>query len=606
MGISGNLLTCLQEQELGNSYDSERQLLCNLGIKTSSSLETAIVYRGLFDILVAVNQKSGDIILSSASVEKLQELVFGNYAIPRDGNFIYEQDLISSIQYSVINDYIQKGKYHFVKISPKEKISSCFLCSLGTFKPYPDFKGYDVYTLSSVSNLVREYENALDRMYCKFRLKSDNSTIVCSRKRLPNGGKKLMSVPTPYCKLYAYDLSGAFIEIPIFDILSVEPYYTSQFESDISEGIVSIGGKNYTINRDILERYYGSSYYLLETQKVKERWALEDIMEGKLTTVEQVFHKYKFNRNVGFPVVRTFKDLVDYLVQSVESPDVHDSSKLTARVLSNVSLITSNKVSFYRTIKLSSIPEYKVVSVDKVLPKSVVIAGVSKDFGYQVSTAYVNVGSTIKDVCNKEFIRQFGSLIGTLEIYVDESNGTPLNLLGQTVLADHINAGDYVNNFNEYYEVLVDIMNANGVPWYSESTVKHLFINNLVRALKEDFRKRGIKEKEYIKDYGVFGVELCKFIRLVKSMPETKHKGYLVNTIRKYDNYDKALKIEIQQAYSENKQREGSLLGKLPFKVRVDKKVVYINLTEINHTIAVEWSINEDGSVALSDRYESV
>ena len=237
-----------------------------------------------------------------------------------------------------------------------------------------------------------------------------------------------------------------------------------------------------------------------------------------------------------------------------------------------------------------------------------VVAGVSRDYGYQVATVRVDIGCNIKDVCIKEFKRQFGSLCSPLEIYKTKEDGSPLDLplSLQCKLAESINAGDYVCNFNEYYRVLVEIMNANNVPWCNEVSVQHLFINNLVRALKEDFKKSGLSGKEYIKDYSVFGVELCKYLRLVKGMGEVKHKGYLVNHVRKYGTYDKGLKNEIRCALDKGSDTSGLLGGKLPFKVILAKKVVLITLSEIGHTISVGWSENVDKSLVLSDSYESV
>lgn len=607
--ISSSPISCIEEQKLANSYLQEKEELLKIGIKTSSSLDTSIVYRGLRDILVAVNKKSGDIILCTVSVEKLSELVNFNCVIPRDTSFTYEQELIKNcIQYDVINTYIQKGKYHFVKLVPYRKASSCFICSFSAFNPYPSFEGYDVYTLSSFSFWFNKLERELEKGYMTVSFISGKSDVVCTRIQSSECARGRVKVSCLYCKLYAYDMSGAFIDIPLFDIKGIKPYYHSEFEQRAKEGIVRIGGKDYTSNRDILERYYLQDFYLLETQRVKERWALEDILTGRITSLNQILSKYRFNMDVGFPVVKDFSALVDYLVQSVESRENSEPSKLTLRVLANVSLIQSNKVSYYRTVKLNNIPEYNVINVNEVLPSFVKIAGVSKDYGYQVSTAKVVAGCNIKEVCIKEFKRQFGSLCGSIEIYKSQNDGSPLELplSMQRKLAETINAGDYVFNFKDYYKVLVEIMNANNVPWCNEVSVQHLFVNNLVKALKEDLRRSGIKGKEYIKDYSIFSLELCKYLRLVRGMGETKHKGYLVNFIRQYKVYDKGIKDEIRRALDSSKDISGLLGGKLPFKVSLSKKVVYITLSEIAHTISISWSENVDKSIVLSDNYESV
>lgn len=607
--VASSLISCIEEQRLANSYQQEREQLLKLGIKTASSLDTAIVFRGLQDILVAVNRKSGDVILCSASVEKLSELVRLNCVIPRGGDFMYEQELLTSnLQYSTINDYIQKGKYHFVKLIPYRKVSSCFLCQFSAFKPYPNFEGYEVYTLSAFSAWFNSIEQTLSKGYVTVSFLSGSADLVCTRLPKASGGNALLSVPCLYCKLYAHDLSDAFVQISVFDIKDIQPYYASEFERSINEGIVRIGGKNYTSNREILEMYYGGEYYLLETQKVKERWALEDILSRKITTLEQVMSKYRFDTNIGFPLIKDFNALVDYLVQSIDDRAKGEPDKVTVRVLASVGLIKTNKVSFYRTVKLNSIPEYTVVPFDEVLPSQVVIAGVSKDYGYQVSYAKVGAGCNVKEVCIKEFKRQFGSLCGSLEVYKTPSDGCPLDisLKLQRKLAESINAGDYVCNFKDYYKVLVEIMNANNVPWCNEVSVQHLFINNLVRALKEDFKKKNLCERAYIRDFSVFSVELCKYIRLVQGMSEVKHKGYLVNHVRQYSSYDKGLKQEIRKAIDQGKDTEGILGGKLPFKIILSKKVVLVTLSEIGHSISVSWSENSDKSLVLADKYESV
>ena len=72
------LMTCVEEQSLANTATLEREELLKLGINTSSSLQSAILYRAFRDILVAVDKKSGDITLCTASPNKISELVANN------------------------------------------------------------------------------------------------------------------------------------------------------------------------------------------------------------------------------------------------------------------------------------------------------------------------------------------------------------------------------------------------------------------------------------------------------------------------------------------------------------------------------------------------
>lgn len=240
--ISSSPISCIEEQKLANSYLQEREQLLQIGIKTASSLETAIVYRGLRDILVAVNKKSGDIILCTASIEKLNQLVDLNCVIPRDSGFTYEYELMKNcVQYDVINTYIQKGKYHFVKLVPYRKASSCFICSFSAFKPYPTFEGYEVYTLTSFSFWFSKLKRELEKGYMNVSFISGNPDVVCTRIQTAGCARGTIKVSCLYCKLYAYDMSGAFIDIPLFDIKDITPHYSSEFEQIVNEGIVRIG-----------------------------------------------------------------------------------------------------------------------------------------------------------------------------------------------------------------------------------------------------------------------------------------------------------------------------------------------------------------------------
>lgn len=609
MGIDVNimpkLITCEEEQRSSNSYFQEKQKLLELGIETSSSHQSAILYRAFSDILVAVSQKSGNIILCTASHQKISELVGNNCVIPRDNQFRYEQDLLNRLQYSTINSYIKKGKFYLIQLVPVSKSSSLFLCNLSGFSPYPDFNGYGVYTLSTFSAWYNQVNAILAQGM--HTVKYENSQVVCSLYSTNNiCGREVGAIRPLRCTAFmfsAVDSSGMFLQIPAFSLKGIYSYGMSDLELALRNGVINIGGKNYTSNRGILEKFYGDTFYSFESVGVRQRWALEEALSVPCVSLEHLYKKYKLYPDKGTPYIGNVGDFIEYLSSSLGMPSGDNSKSVVARVLVNPNMIYQKKVSYYRTIKLDKSCSYNVVPVESVLPSLVTFSAVSKDYGYQVVTHEVSVGCNTIEECSNEFKRMFGSLVKFCDMYKSsDGSGTypvEFSLSIQKRLVESLNAGDFVSNFGEYFKIISEILRENGVKFISEVSVKHLFVNNLVIEL----RKAGVRKGE-IKDFAVVSHELWKYVRFCKDKDLDEHKSILINTVRSYKFSDKVLKEEIKRVLDTDCQSvQFDVSSTMSAEVNKKNGYVSISMHEVGHSIDVRFRKTEDGGVELSNKY---
>lgn len=609
MGIDANimpkLITCEEEQKANNSYFQEKQKLLELGIETSSSHQSAIIFRALSDILVAVSQKSGNITLCTASPQKIGELVGNNCVIPRDNSFRYEQDLLNRLQYTTINSYIKKGKFYLIQLVPVRKSSSLFLCNLTGFSPYPDFEGYDVYTLSSFSIWYNQVNAMLAQGMHTVKY-GDGSQALCSLYSTNTVGGRMIGALRPLrCTAFVFnvvDSSGMFLQIPAFSLRGIYTHSMSDFEMALRSGVVCIGGKNYTSSRSILERFYGDTFYNFESVGVRQRWALEEALSVPNVSLAHLYKKYKLYPDKGTPYFDTIENFIEYLSNLLDVPSGEDSKSVVARVLINPSLVYQKKVSYYRTIKLDKVPEYKVVNLESVLPSFAVFSAVSKDYGYQVVTHKISVGCDANKECENEFKRMFGSMVQFCDMFnLGESSGTypiEISLEEQKRLVESLNAGDFVNNFSEYFKILSVILKENGAKFIDVNSVKYLFVNSLAVALK----KAGIRNRE-IKDYSIVSCELWKYVRYCKDTEVEEHKNRIVNTVRSYRNTDTAIKNEIKRVLETGKSTKSEVAPSMWAEVCKSKGYVQITMGELEHSIDVRFRKTEDNNIELSNNY---
>lgn len=593
------LMTCAEEQGLANSAPLEREELLKLGINTSSSLQSAILYRAFNDILVAVNKKSGDITLCTASPNKISELVANNCLIPRDSSFSFESDLLNRLQYNTINSYIAKGKYYLVQLIPVSKTSSLFMCKLSGFNPYPDFKNSIVYSLSAVYEWCNKINMLLTN---KVRVEYGSESSICSLHTTGTHlGNKASFVKPMRCTAFVFnavDISGTFIQIPMFSlkgIYSVDEDSECAFVKDVSNAVVRIGSVDYTANRGILEKFYGDTLYMLESDNVRKRWALEEALSFPSVTLEYLMSKYKLYRCV--PAFGSVGDLVEYLGNTIEWGNDTSSSSIVIRALVNESLIACKKVSYCRTVNLSKVPKYKALAAEEVLPEQICVSGVSTNYGYQTFLLAANKVCSLRGDGEREFRRRFGNFYGELDIFrLRDKHPVVISLNAQKSLVYCLRLGDGVSNFNEYYRVIKGILESNDVSWVSEQSVRYLFMNRLALKLKEN----GMKICD-IKDYSTVSWVLWKYLEFCVSCSEEEHKSELIDSIIRYNVNTRKIMGSISKYLQGEKQSGIKITSALLLDVLKGK--IRVTMPEIDYSIEVSWKQSDKGVIQLGKHY---
>lgn len=594
--ILPKLRTCIEMQEYNKSKEQETAELSKIGIKTPSSLATAIVYRGISDFLVAVNQISGDITFCTGSPEKLGELVSYNCVIPRSNDFQIESNLIKGLTIDLLNKYLQNEKYHFVNLVGYKKPSSLLLCQMYAFNPYPDFKDCNVYALTDFDAWFKQVYSLMYNKYVELRFKNGNTCIcTASLKRDAQGRvSQHQNVRSTKWVFDVIDISGTYLQIPAFDIEDIYCYTETELESNAVNGVVKIGGKLYTANRYILERYYGSELNSLESLAVRLRWAVEDVTLNCITDLGVLYKKYGFYTERNMPKFVDIASLVEYVESQLTKPTEMGIQSVTLRYLGNPQAVKMGKVGYYRSIKTGVEMEYEIANALDILPSVYHFGGVSKSLGYQALSMGIANGYDVKAVLKKEFERQFGELIGESYVYSckEQSGMYPLHLTTemQRSFGESLIGGDYKCNFKEYKDKLCQIVKLNDGQFICDDSVKFLFVNKLVSYL----RASGVGNRA--KTLGDVAVALVPYVYFCKNNSKGEHLRELVDTIAQQT---KALSGVIKMIHE---GAEESDTDAWHFKVDKQSQVVSVVYKSLGFEVLYKYvkSRKEKGKVTLS------
>jgi hypothetical protein len=482
------------QTEVNNKLISEGYLIQNLNYKAKAILFTALV-----DIIVVC--KDNQYYLATFNQDKIKELANLGRLIPNAGeNDLSGVDRIfRNNTKDVICQYLLQDKFHLIKLNLYEKSKTSFtLCSVGTMNPYPSLDVEQVYSLSQISAWHNELYNALVKGIYKLSVGSE--TYICQNylsntKSVVTGGV-----------LVTKDLNNNLLELPIFKIRSYEPYNDNSFIQNLYKGIVEFDGNNITLNREILEKYYGSKvvYSKLESKGVRYRYCLEELLSiGNKYSLAYYINKYALE----IYDCNTIYDLQDRLYSLIAKEKSETNEVINARVLTSVNTILAGHKSYYIRINLSKVANHntKVVeNIADVMPKTYQYYAISPSLGYNCVEVNATSDSLAEKYGETEFARQFGkdSKFSGLMCegkLIKGIKGYKFGIDIQRKLCQSIMLG-YKSNYEGYAKVIRKMLDDNNIHNYSDETIQLLYINNLARISKygEDIKMFDVMQ-EFIK-----------------------------------------------------------------------------------------------------------
>lgn len=468
----------------GKFNDARRKLeVAGFDLSELNNHGVACLFFALNDILVVKDKDS--FYLCTMSRNKLFELFSLNRVVPKsneDSDLSQTKKLISSNTLSVINNFLEQGKFHVLKLNMVDYCKSYyFLTSVSHMNPYPTFKDKDVYALSSISNWYNILSNELIKGYHQLKLVSGGS-IICHNYLSKSG-----TVPTS-CSILVHDTDNTVVRLPIWDIISCEPYSNNDFVLSLMNGVVKYDDKDITLNREILEKYYGKQLYTsLESVGVRRRYCLEELLSvGVKYSVAYYVNKY----NLGIFDCEDIYSLENKLIDLVKD-EKSNNDIVHARILYSSDALKKGYKSFYQSINLNDINEHKfeqIENIEDIMPKLYTYYGISEEMGYASVTVKASSINLAKKYGETEFNRQFGkhAYFCTLEcagVVISGVAKFEMSISQQYNLCQSVMYG-YLQNYKGIYNSLDKICKTNGLE-INDDYVKFLFINRMARKYKD-------------------------------------------------------------------------------------------------------------------------
>ena len=464
--------------EVTNKLIAEGYPVQNMDMKRKCILFTALV-----DIIVVY--KSNQYYLATFNQNKILELYQLGRIIPNEG----EKDLSGvdkQLRYNtkeIVYQYLIQGKFHLIKLNLYEKSRTNFtLVSVSGMNPYPNMDVETVYSLTQVSNWHNELSNALVKGI--YKLTVAGNQVICQ-----NYLSSTKSVATGLT-LVTKDVNNNVVELPLKDITYYELYNDNDFVRKLYSGVVSYDGLNITLNRDLLEKYYGTKdlYTKLESKGVRYRYCLEELLSiGNKYSVAYYVNKYALN----IYDCSSIYDLQLRLKSLISKEPEINREIVNARVLANVGQILGGHRSYYVRINISRLHNHQVQVVENiadVLPKTYQYYGISPSLGYNC----VEVSATSDNLAEKygatEFERQFGkgSIFSGLSCegkLIKGIKGYKFGINIQHKLCQGIMYG-YRENYQGYSKTIYEMLATNGVDNCTDEMIQLLYINKLAKKYK--------------------------------------------------------------------------------------------------------------------------
>lgn len=470
------------EDLLGDSRYVVEQKLNQLGFITKglSVKQIATLFFALVDILFIV--KDDSFYLVTMSEDKLKDLMNQGRLLPRkdDTNYNKTSSIIYGNNCAIINKFLSEGKFHFIKLVPAEGCEcKSFFCTLSTMNPYPTLDNEKVYTLTDVNTWYKDIVTNLVRGTCKI-----NNTYIASSymSRLNN---------TSTCGLVFFtNNEGDLSSLPIWKIKRIEPYTDNDNLNKLLSGVCQCKDEKVTMNRQILEEYYGSELYQrLESKNVRYKYCLEELLVcSKMHDVW--YYKCKYGITERF---NSINELESFLVENTKLGDSYDSVHCNARKLCPSGQIGDGKKSFYMKVKLDSKDLIELKDYSSIMPKLYTYYAISNMYGYRG----VDIKSTSDDLAIKkgkeEFERQFGNNknlnTGCLALLkegklIRGKQPYNFNIDTQRALCQNIMYG-YKKNYQGYVKYIRDLYKCTNLSVFpSDELIQFLYINNLAIKYK--------------------------------------------------------------------------------------------------------------------------
>lgn len=441
----------------------------------------AILFTALNDIVAVY--KGDSFYFATFSVDKLKELLQYNMLLPNEGckDFSGVDRLVRANTVETINTYLAQGKYHFIKLNMYDKCkTSCSLFTVTGMNPYPDLIAETVYSLTNMANWHNTLYNALVGGCYKL-------TMIDGVEYCQNYLSSTMSL-APSGVLLTKDFNNNLVELPLHKIKDYEPYNPDSFVMKLYKGVVSYDGTMITLNRQLLEKYYGEKLVnaKLESKTVRYRYCLEELLtRGYKFSVAYYINKYQIEIYDADDVY----DLADKLKSLIKRED--DKGIINARVLTSASQILAGHKSYYMRINLDKIGNHDIKVVEdlsSVLPKEYDYYAISHSLGYNKVTVSATSDSLALKYGETEFERQFGknsrfSGVVANGVLIKGTRPYKMSIEIQRRLCQNIMYG-YKANYEGYKKILLQILAENEINTYSDEAIKLIYINGLARKYK--------------------------------------------------------------------------------------------------------------------------
>ena len=442
----------------------------------------AILFFSLVDLLFIVKNDNFQIVTMSNS--KVIDLNNEHRIVPRDDdvNFNKTSQIIQGNSLDVINQYLQQKKFHFIKLNVLELYKyKNFYASVSTMNPYPTLESEDVYC----SEDVMIWHNELNNLLIKgcYKLTTKKGDFIC---------QNFLSKPLSICmsgELIAKDMSNTCVSYKLWDILDIKPHASKgELEQALLQGVVKYDNKYITLNRGILENFYGKKLYTnLESIGVRRKYCLEELLStnSKLSVAYYV-NKYNLEIFDCSDIAQLEKRLMELIDKSEFKKDC-----IYARVLGPYESISRGYQSFYLTINLNGLQNHSVElvkDINSVLPREYTYFAISKDFGYTSTTIKATSDSMAMKLGKQEFERKFGSEVYFCALkgingWIKGSHEFKLSLSGQKNLCQSVMYG-YTDNFKGYAKQIKELCRKNDITGVEDEHIKLLFANQLARKYK--------------------------------------------------------------------------------------------------------------------------
>lgn len=433
-----------------------RNTLTQAGFDVSGCSDDYVskLYKLLFNICYIVNDKTDSWYLATMSMPLLNEL---------RRELRIDKDADVEISISDVKNAIHDRKFCIIKLTQHDTTRfRGFLAIANKPKRRPSLENCRVIPLQEIKCV---YDNLLQH----FRVGSveiNGKVYLSYIGGIPTSGELLLT-----------DVNNEKVLVPLFNIKTVKSHVTNENISKLLTGVYEYNGIKVTLNRDILEKYYGEHklYSKLESKGVRYRYCYFDIlMHGDLQS--NYYYKSKYG------ITEKFSN-INELLKIVKNGMSGGSERCIARRLCSVSSLlrnSKNKPSFYVTIPDNAVL-VKVASNLELYTFYIV----SNEFGYTHCTSYGTDISTAKQKLKAEYGGNFevvtvikdGKIIEGLQVLSNIDNKL-LRDIAQLIKYS------YVECFNEYSRKIKLLAENNGIKGVTDEHIKFLLVNNIAKKYR--------------------------------------------------------------------------------------------------------------------------